>query len=71
VDVYGEDWSVLKGVMIQGSGALIERGPRFRKIRELLYCKYPQYPEESAIGERDSVMVEITPRRVTSWGFEK
>lgn len=71
VDVYGEDWSALKGVMIQGPGALIERGPRFRKIRDLLYRKYPQYPEESAIGERDSVMVEITPRRVTSWGFEK
>ena len=71
VDVYGEDWSVLKGVLIQGSTALIGRGPRFRKIRDLLYRKYPQYPEESAIGERDSVMVEVTPRRVTSWGFEK
>ena len=40
VDVYDEDWSNLKGVMIQGTAVLIERGPRFRKIRRLLYDKY-------------------------------
>jgi len=71
VDVYAEDWSVLKGVMIQGTAAFIERGPRFRKIRDLLYRKYPQYPQASAIGEGDSAMIEVTPGRVTSWGFEK
>jgi nitroimidazol reductase NimA-like FMN-containing flavoprotein (pyridoxamine 5'-phosphate oxidase superfamily) len=71
VDLYTEDWSLLKGVMVQGSAALIEGGPRFRRIRDLLYRKYPQYPKESALGERDSVIVEITPRRVSSWGFEK
>ncbi len=70
VDMYAEDWSLLKGVMIQGSTAFIEGGPRFRKIRDLLYRKYPQYPEEAALGERDSVMVEITPRHVSSWGFD-
>jgi hypothetical protein len=57
--------------MVQGSAALIQGGPRFRKIRDLLYRKYPQYPKESALGERDSVIVEITPRRVSSWGFEE
>jgi nitroimidazol reductase NimA-like FMN-containing flavoprotein (pyridoxamine 5'-phosphate oxidase superfamily) len=71
VDVYAEDWGGLKGVMIQGSAALIARGPRFRRFRDLLYRKYPQYPKEAAIGERDSVMIEVTPRHVTSWGFDK
>jgi nitroimidazol reductase NimA-like FMN-containing flavoprotein (pyridoxamine 5'-phosphate oxidase superfamily) len=70
VDLYGEDWSSLKGVMIQGSTAVIEAGPRFRKLRDLLYRKYPQYPDESAIGERDSVIVELTPEHVFSWGVE-
>jgi PPOX class probable F420-dependent enzyme len=70
VDIYAEDWSLLRGVMVQGTAALIERGPRFRKIRDLLYRKYPQYPTDSAIGERDSVIVELIPRRVSSWGFE-
>lgn len=70
VDVYSEDWSLLKGVTVDGSAALIAGGPRFRKLRDLLYRKYPQYPKESAIGERDSVIVEITPRHVLSWGFD-
>lgn len=69
VDLYAEDWSNLKGVMIQGTAALIERGPRFRTIRRLLYEKYPQYPEEAALEEGD-VIVEITPRHVFSWGLE-
>jgi nitroimidazol reductase NimA-like FMN-containing flavoprotein (pyridoxamine 5'-phosphate oxidase superfamily) len=71
VDVYAEDWSGLKGVMIQGSAALIDRGPRFRKIRDLIYRKYPQYPKAAALSERDSTMVEVTPLHVTSWGFDK
>ena len=69
VDLYAEDWSNLKGVMIQGTAALHERGPRFRKLRRLLYEKYPQYPEESALEEGD-VIVEVTPRHVFSWGLE-
>ena len=69
VDLYTEDWSSLKGVMIQGTAALIERGPRFRKLRRLLYEKYPQYPEEAALSEGD-VIVEVTPRHVFTWGVE-
>jgi uncharacterized protein len=70
VDLYSEDWSNLKGVMLQGTTSIVEKGPRFRKIRSLLYEKYPQYPEESAIGERDSVIIEVTPTGVFSWGVE-
>jgi nitroimidazol reductase NimA-like FMN-containing flavoprotein (pyridoxamine 5'-phosphate oxidase superfamily) len=69
VDVYSEDWSGLKGVMIQGQAALIEGGPRFRKLRRLLYEKFPQYPEDAALDEGD-VIVEITPQHVFSWGFD-
>jgi nitroimidazol reductase NimA-like FMN-containing flavoprotein (pyridoxamine 5'-phosphate oxidase superfamily) len=68
VDTYSEDWSSLKGVMLRGTTALIEGGPRFRKIRKALYEKYPQYPEEAAIGERDSIIVEVTPTHASSWG---
>ena len=69
VDFYAEDWSNLKGVMIQGSATLIESGRRFTKARRLLYEKYPQYPEEAALEEGD-VIVEITPRHVFSWGLD-
>lgn len=70
VDLYSDDWTNLKGVMVQGRGKLIDRGPRFRKIRALLYRKYPQYPDEAALDESDSVVVEVTPTRVFSWGVE-
>jgi len=70
VDLYSEDWSFLRGVMVQGTARLIPRGPEFRKIRTLLYEKFPQYPDESALAESDSVIVEMTPARVTSWDID-
>ena len=70
VDLYSEAWANLKGVMVQGTATLIEKGPRFRKIRALLYRKYPQYPDEAALDESDSVIIEVTPTRVFSWGVK-
>ena len=70
VDLYAEDWSNLKGVMIQGRAAFVERGPRYRKIRRLLYEKYPQYPDEAALEEGEAAIVEVTPRHVFAWGFD-
>ena len=67
IDIYSDDWSHLTGVMIQGTANLIEKGPRFQKLRRLLYEKYPHYPQESAIGARDSVIIEVTPEHVFSW----
>jgi nitroimidazol reductase NimA-like FMN-containing flavoprotein (pyridoxamine 5'-phosphate oxidase superfamily) len=67
IDIYSDDWSHLTGVMIQGTANLIEKGPRFRKLRRLLYDKYPHYPQESAIGARDSIIIEVTPRRIFAW----
>jgi nitroimidazol reductase NimA-like FMN-containing flavoprotein (pyridoxamine 5'-phosphate oxidase superfamily) len=69
VDLYSDSWTHLRGVLVQGRTRSIERGPRFRKIRSALYRKYPQYPDEAAIEEGDSVIVEVTPSRVFSWGF--
>ena len=36
VDLYSDHWGTLKGVMIQGRARLIERGSRFRRVRDLL-----------------------------------
>ena len=67
VDLYSDDWSRLQGVMVQGRARVIEPGPRFRRLRRRLYAKYPQYPREAALGESDSVIVELTPTHVFSW----
>ena len=69
VDLYAEDWSQLRGVTVQGTAILIAGGARFRKIQRLLYAKFPQYPEDAALGEGD-VIVEVTPTRVFSWGLD-
>ena len=70
VDLYSDAWAHLKGVMVQGTARLLERGPRFRKARALLYRKYPHYPDEAALEESASVIVEVSPTRVFSWGLE-
>ena len=70
VDEYSDHWSSLKGVMIQGRARLIERGPEFTRARARLYEKYPQYPKEAALATSDSVIVEVTPTRVFTWGLK-
>jgi PPOX class probable F420-dependent enzyme len=70
VDLYSEDWSQLKGVMVLGTVKLIERGPSFKQARARLYEKYPQYPEEAALGASDSAIVEVTPTSVFAWGLK-
>ena len=67
VDLYSDDLSHITGVMVQGRGRVIERGPRFRRLRRRLYAKYPQYSKEAALGDSDSVIVELTPTHVFSW----
>jgi nitroimidazol reductase NimA-like FMN-containing flavoprotein (pyridoxamine 5'-phosphate oxidase superfamily) len=70
IDLYSDDWAHIKGVMVQGRARLYARGQRFRKIRALLYKKYPQYAREAALDESDSVVVEVTPTRVFTWGID-
>jgi PPOX class probable F420-dependent enzyme len=70
VDLYSDDWTHIKGVMVQGRATLHAKGPPFGKIRALLYRKYPQYASEAAIDESDSVVVEVTPTRVFTWGMK-
>jgi nitroimidazol reductase NimA-like FMN-containing flavoprotein (pyridoxamine 5'-phosphate oxidase superfamily) len=69
-DDYTEAWKSLRGVVVQGSATLHARNPTFRRIRRRLYAKYPQYAREATLGYRDSVVVEIMPRRVYAWGFD-
>ena len=70
VDEYSDHWDGLKGVMIQGRARLIERGPEFTRARARLYEKYPQYPKEAALATSDSVVIEVTPTRVFTWGLK-
>ena len=70
IDLYSDDWSQLRGVMVQGTATLIARGPRFKRPRAWLYEKYPQYRQEAALASSDSVVVEVTPTHVFTWGLD-
>ena len=70
IDLYSDDWAQIRGVMVQGTAKLIERGPRFKQARDRLYQKYPQYRNEAAIAPSDSVIVEVTPTHVFTWGLD-
>jgi len=70
VDVYSEDWSRIMGVMVQGTAKLIARGPEFQRARKRLYEKFPQYSKEAALAPSDSVIVEVTPTKVVTWGLD-
>jgi PPOX class probable F420-dependent enzyme len=70
VDLYSEDWSQIKGVMVQGTARLVRRGPAFTRARKRLYAKYPQYPREAALSVADSVIVELTATHVFTWGLD-
>ena len=70
VDVYSDHWGTLRGVMIQGRARIIEPGPRFRQIRRRLYRKYLQYSADAALAESDSIIIEVTPTHVFSWGLD-
>ena len=71
IDIYSDDWTHIKGATVQGTTRVFDRGPRFRKIRALLYRKYPQYARDATLDEKDSVIIEVTPVRVFTWGLDK
>src|SRR5574337_290870 len=52
-DEYTEAWSGLKGVLVRGAARIIEAGPTFRRIRKLLYRRFPQYEAQASLEERE------------------
>lgn len=69
-DDYTEAWGGLRGVVVSGVARVHARNVTFRRVRRRLYAKYPQYPTEAALGDGDSLVVEVVPRRVYAWGFD-
>jgi len=69
IDQYFEDWSKLKGILIQGEAELLDKGPEFAKERDLLHKKYPQY-SEMPIKQGECLIVKIRPSHVSRWGFK-
>jgi nitroimidazol reductase NimA-like FMN-containing flavoprotein (pyridoxamine 5'-phosphate oxidase superfamily) len=68
-DRYSENWKRLAGVMVLGTGSIIDQGLAFRRARQALYRKYKSYARIAPIAEGESVIVCITPTSSYSWGL--
>jgi Predicted flavin-nucleotide-binding protein len=68
-DEYRATWKNMGGVMVRGKARTFEEGPLFRKIRNLLYRKFPVYKKNSPFDEGEAVIVEVTPEKLISWWF--
>jgi nitroimidazol reductase NimA-like FMN-containing flavoprotein (pyridoxamine 5'-phosphate oxidase superfamily) len=68
-DEYTEAWPGLKGILVWGTGRVIEAGTTFRRIRKLLYQRFPQYETQAPLEEMQSVIIEVVPTRTFSWGL--
>jgi nitroimidazol reductase NimA-like FMN-containing flavoprotein (pyridoxamine 5'-phosphate oxidase superfamily) len=67
-DEYSEAWDYLRGVMVQGRARIVNKS-EFQAIRKKIHEKFSQYEKSAPLGERDSVIVEVTPERKFSWGI--
>ena len=68
-DEYTEAWAGLRGILVWGTARVLDSGPNFRRIRKLLYHRYPQYEGYAAIEEKNSAIIEVTPTRTFRWGL--
>ncbi|MSQ25999.1 MAG: TIGR03668 family PPOX class F420-dependent oxidoreductase [Dehalococcoidia bacterium] len=64
VDSYGEDWPLLRWVMLRGAAAVVEGGEEHARAVALLREKYAQY-RAMALEERP--VLRVTIERVTEW----
>ena len=68
-DDYAEAWEYLRGVLVVGDARVVNSS-EFRRLRKKLYRKFLAYEETAPLEEGESLIVEILPRRKTSWGFD-
>ncbi len=65
LDRYDEDWLRLAWVLVQGTAAVLDRGPEHGRALTALREKYPQYLEMALEGRP---VISVTAERVSSWG---
>lgn len=67
VDSYSDDWSQLKGVLVDIKPSFVDAGPEQKKALSLLRSKYKQY---RTMLDDSTPVVKMEPERVVSWGLD-
>ena len=66
VDVYDEDWSRLRWVVVEGRATVLGAGPELGRALALLVEKYAQYRAMDLAGQAEHA-IKIVPDRVLHW----
>ena len=63
-----KNWSIIKGVRVQGEAAIMWNGKEYRYAHDLLKEKYPEYQtEEGGWKEGDVPIIKVTSTSFTKW----
>lgn len=64
IDVWDEDWSKLRYVLLEGTAEVLESGQERDRAVALLEAKYPQY---RAMPLGDAPVIRVTVERSAHW----
>ncbi len=72
-DDYDRDnWSIIKGIRVQGEATIMLNGKEYRYAHDLLKEKYPEYRSEAGgWKEGDIPIIKVMPTSYTKWAQGK
>ena len=71
-DYNKKDWSIIRGIRVQGEATIMWNGKEYRYAHDLLKEKYPEYQtEEGSWKEGDIPIIKVTPISYTKWAQGK
>ena len=72
-DDYDRDnWSIIKGIRVQGEATIMMNGKEYRYAHDLLKEKFPEYRTEAGgWKEGDIPIIKVMPTSYTTWAQGK
>lgn len=71
-DYHRNNWSIIKGIRVQGEAAIMWNGKEYRYAHDLLKEKYPEYrTEEGGWKEGNVPIIKVIPLSYTKWAQGK
>ena len=68
VSLVVDEVNPIKGIMIQGTAEIFERGKEYLRLLKVLYDRLEEY-RNNPWKEGESPLIKITPVHISSWGI--